>query len=144
MSGMDAARFETLAETWGGVITRWPQDVREAGLLFLADQPEAARRLLAEAQALDEALDLLAMPTPTMTLREAIIAAAPAIRRRNILLRWLSGAGIGAALAAASVSGIVVGVQVSQVEAVDSRSEAVYSVSNDDDWYALPETESQS
>lgn len=144
MSGMDAARFETLAGTWGGVITRWPQDVREDALIFLADHPEAARCLLADAQALDEALDVLGLPTPTAALRDTIIAAAPAIRRRNILLRWLSGAGIGAALAAASVSGIVVGVQVSQVEAVDGPSDAVYSVSNDDDWYALPETESQS
>lgn len=142
MSAMDAQRFEILAEAHGGLISRWPAAEQDAAYAWLAEAPEAAQAVLAEALALDEALDVLRPPSPSTALRDAILAAAPAPTRRWTLARWLTGAGIGAALAAASAAGVVVGVQVAEGPAVSS--DATLAASAEDDWTLLPDGENQS
>jgi hypothetical protein len=140
---MDAQRFEALADAHGGLIARWPADVQDAAYAWLAQAPEAAQVVLTEALALGEALDVLRPPQASAALRMRILAAAPQEKRRWSLGRWLAGAGVGAALAAASVAGVMIGTQVggSPIEASD---EAVMAASGDDDWIVLPETENQS
>lgn len=140
---MDAERFEALADAHGGLITRWPADVQDAAFAWLAQAPESAQAVLTNALALDEALDVLRPPQPSMALRDAILAAAPREARGWSLRRWLAGAGVGAALATACVAGMVIGVQVSAGPA-ELSDEAVAAAGTDEDWIVLPETESQS
>lgn len=140
---MDARRFETLAAAHGGLIVRWPAGDQDAAYAWLAQDPEAAQVVLSEALALDEALDVLRPPRPSTALRDRILAAAPRERRGWGVRRWLAGAGVGAALAAASAAGVMVGAQVS-AGPVEVSDEAVMAASADDDWIVLPETESRS
>lgn len=139
---MDAQRFEALADAHGGLIARWPADVQDAAYAWLAQAPEAAQAALAEALALDAALDVLRPPQPSAALRDAVLAAAPRARTGWSLRRWLAGAGVGAALAAASVIGVMLGAHVAAAPA--ASDEAAMSASVDEDWIVLPETESQS
>ncbi|MDB5469250.1 MAG: hypothetical protein JWR84_810 [Caulobacter sp.] len=140
---MDAQRFEALADAHGGLIARWPAEVQDDAFAWLAQAPEAAQAVLTDALALDEALDVLRPPQPSAALRDAVLAAAPRQKQTWSLGRWLAGAGVGAALATASVAGVMIGTQVSTAPA-EVSDEAVMSASTDDDWIVLPETESQS
>lgn len=109
---LSAARFQALAEAYGGDIARWPIDVREAAALTLAETPALAAGLLADESALDAALDAW-RPSPTShRLQQAILQAAPAPRRAPVFGDWLRGAGLGAGLAAACAAGVVVGAQL--------------------------------
>jgi hypothetical protein len=49
------ARFTTLAESYGGDLRRWPEELRAGAEALLPTSPEA-RRLLAEARTLDAAI----------------------------------------------------------------------------------------
>ena len=140
---MDAQRFETFADAHGGLIARWPADVQDEAYAWLAQAPEAAQAVLTEALALDEALDVLRPPQPSVALREAILAAAPREKKGWSLGRWLAGAGVGAALATASVAGVMIGTHVGTAPAGVS-DDAVMSASSDEEWIVLPETENQS
>jgi hypothetical protein len=140
---MDAQRFEALAEAHGGLIARWPAGEQDAAYAWLAQAPETAQAVLSEALALDEALDVLRPPQASPALRDRILAAAPRERRGWGVRRWLAGAGVGAALAAASAAGVMVGTQVS-AGPPEASDEAVMAASTDDDWIVLPETESRS
>lgn len=140
---MDAQRFEALADAHGGLIARWPAETQDAAYAWLAEAPAAAQAVLTQALALDEALNVLRPPQPSIALRDAILAASPRERQGWGLLRWLAGAGVGAALATASVAGVLIGAQVG-VTSAGVSDEGVMSASSDDDWIVLPETEIQS
>lgn len=140
---MDAQRFEALADAHGGLIARWPAETQDAAYAWLAEAPAAAQAVLTQALALDEALNVLRPPQPSIALRDAILAASPCERQGWGLLRWLAGAGVGAALATASVAGVLIGAQVG-VTTAGVSDEGVMSASSDDDWIVLPETEIQS
>ena len=140
---MDAQRFEALADAHGGLIARWPAETQDAAYAWLAEAPVAAQAVLTQALALDEALNVLRPPQPSIALRDAILAAAPRERQGWSLRRWLAGAGVGAALATASVAGVLIGAQVG-VTSAGVSDEGVMSASSDDDWIVLPETEIQS
>jgi hypothetical protein len=67
---MTVAEFERLLDIYGSDRTRWPVEARaNAGHLVARDR--AARRLLAEAEALDRALERAPLPT---LAQEAVIA----------------------------------------------------------------------
>jgi len=121
--GMTHERFEALAEAWGGDVARWPADAREAAALLMAAEPEFTRAALARAEALDAALDAWRPAPASPSLVERIVAAAPALRRPR-WLGWLSPAALGAGLAAATVAGVIVGVQLSE-HTPDARQVAV-------------------
>ncbi len=129
---MDLTRFETLADAYGGDLRRWPAQERAAAEALLAAQPQAARAVLADADALDALLH--ASPTPAVphVLREAIAAAAPkagVARVRTGFGFWLSGAG----LAAATVSGVIVGASMLSAMTADVRADAVLAEALYDD-----------
>src|SRR6186997_2588013 len=74
---MTIADFERLLDVYGSDRTRWPVEARaSAGQLVARDR--AARRLLAEAEALDRALERAPLPTLAQeaAIAERIVAAA--------------------------------------------------------------------
>lgn len=101
---MNSESFQSLAETWGSDLQRWPEDVREAAKRF-AGTPLGAS-ILAEMAAEDE---LLAGPSPGPAQTGRSIAAVNAriaggTRR---LPGWLRLAFPPAVLASAAVFGVV-------------------------------------
>jgi len=68
--GMTHADFERLLEVYGSDRTRWPTEAR-AGAGQLVARDKAARRLLAEAESLDRALERAPLPS---LAREAEVA----------------------------------------------------------------------
>jgi hypothetical protein len=111
-SGMSQARFEELAEAYGGDVSRWPAEAREAAAVLMAAEPEFTGQVLARAGALDAALDSWRPAPASAALTERILAAAPRPRRSRWPV-WLSPAALGAGLAAACVAGVIAGVEVS-------------------------------
>lgn len=122
---MDRARFEALAEAFGGDVTRWPEAERGAALALLADQPALAREVLAAATRLDGMLDALPAPAAGAALRGRVLAAAPMARPARSWRRWLTGAGVGFGLATACAAGLVAGVSAAQPSPDDRRADAV-------------------
>jgi hypothetical protein len=110
---MSLARFEALAEAYGGDVSRWPAEARDAAAMLMAEEPVFTGEALARAGALDAALDSWRSPPTPAGLTERIAAVAPRPRRRG-WPAWLSPAALGAGLAAACVAGVVAGVNVSQ------------------------------
>ena len=135
---MTHERFEILAHAYGGDIARWPAAERDAAALLMAAEPEFARIVLGDAGELDAALDLWAPLAVTATLREAVVASAPAPRRRWGLNAWFLRAGVGAGLAAACAAGLVVGVMLSDfTQATASDDTVSAALSNYDDLSGL-------
>jgi hypothetical protein len=110
---MDRARFEELAEAYGGAVARWPAEARGAAQAFLSAEPEAAREILARAESLDAALDAWRPMPVRHELRERVVARAPRAIRGAEWLSWVLGAGAGAGLAMACAAGLVLGVFMS-------------------------------
>jgi hypothetical protein len=99
---MDAARFATLAEAYGGAIDQWPAAERAAARSYL--EANDAARLLAEATRIDALLDAYLAPAPGAALIGRIIADAPSPWLWTRAKLWWSGLGLtGAALAGALV-----------------------------------------
>lgn len=77
---MTIAEFERLLDVYGSDRTRWPVEERaSAGHLVARDR--SARRLLAEAEALDRALERA--PLPTLAQEAAIVERIVAAARRT-------------------------------------------------------------
>src|SRR5438132_6526990 len=74
---MTIADFERLLDVYGSDRSRWPVEAR-AGAGQLVARDRAARRLLAEAEALDRALERAPLPTLAQeaAMAERIVAAA--------------------------------------------------------------------
>ena len=74
---MTINEFERLLDVYGSDRTRWPVEAR-AGAGHLVARDRAARRLLAEAEALDRALERAPLPSlaKEVELAERIVAAA--------------------------------------------------------------------
>jgi len=123
---MNAERFQTLAEAYGGAIARWPADAQDAAFDFLARSPDEADAILGEARETDALLDAAGRPAPSAALRDRILAAAPRERvARSRVWRWLTGAGVGAGLAAATAAGLLAGVSLSVASGPPSEDEAL-------------------
>jgi hypothetical protein len=123
---MNAERFQSLADAWGGAIARWPAAEQDAAFAFLASDAAVADAVLAQARALDAMLDEAAPAMVSAVLRDRIIAAAPSERPApGRLWRWLTGAGVGAGLAVATAAGIVAGVNVVAYAPPQSEDEAL-------------------
>lgn len=109
---MTRDRFAELADAYGGDVSRWPTEAREAAAVLMTAEPAFTGAVLVRAGALDAALDAWRPAPASAGLVERIAALAPAARRRWPV--WLSPAALGAGLAAACVAGVVAGVQVSE------------------------------
>jgi anti-sigma factor RsiW len=112
---MTPDRLRTIIAAYGAAPARWPADERAAAEALLARSAEA-RALLAEAADIDAALDraLLTPPQLDPVALAAAASARPQPRRRAAARRIDFGALFGwprfAALAAAAIAGIVIGV----------------------------------
>ncbi len=93
---MDATRFSDLIAAHGAEPRRWPEADRPEALRFIAAHPEQAETLLAEARALDAALEPVRSPAPDASAFTARLMARPAFA--PAVPRW---AGMAAALALA-------------------------------------------
>lgn len=115
---MNLERFRTLAEAFGGSVARWPLADQDAAYAFLATSPDEAGQILAEARDLDEDLDTVERLSPSHDLRQRILAAAPSPRAAwSRFRRWLTGAGVGVGLAAATAAGMIAGVNMAAASA---------------------------
>lgn len=122
---MTHERFEALAEAYGGDVSRWPADAREAAALLMTAEPGLTSAVLARAGQLDAALHEFAFAPASGALTARIITSAPAPRNVRRGLSWLLPAGLGAGLAAACAAGVMVGVQLSdQFQATDAAQVA--------------------
>lgn len=83
-NNMTVAEFERLLEIYGSDRTRWPADVR-AGAGHLVARDRNARRLLAEAEALDRAMERAPLPSLTREAELADRIAAAAERSPRIV-----------------------------------------------------------
>lgn len=127
---MNLDRFQTLADAFGGSISRWPADVQDQAYAFTASSPDGAAMALAVARDLDEDLDGAERLSPSHALRQKIIDSAPRSRRApGRIRRWLTGAGVGVGLVTAAAAGIVIGVDLSASSASEDAVllAAVYS-----------------
>ena len=126
---MNRERFEELAWAFGGAVARWPAGEREAAAALMAAEPDFARSVLGEADALDATLDAWPPYAVRHELREAVIARAGEGRGQAGLRGWLWRAGAGAGLAAACAAGLVMGVALygagAQASAPDEPISAV-------------------
>ncbi len=99
---MTLDRFRALADAYGGVIARWPEDQRDAAMRIAADP--AAVTILQEASAVDTMLDAWSVPAPASSLSDRIAGhrAMPHRSPAGRVRLWWSGIGIAAALAGAA------------------------------------------
>lgn len=102
---MNSESFRSLAETWGGDLRRWPEDVREAAALLASTSAGAS--ILAEMAAEDE-LFAGPSPGPAQTGRSIASVNARISGGRRRLPSWLRLAVPPAVLASAAVFGVMV------------------------------------
>ena len=109
--GMNEARLQALIRAHGAASERWPEAEREAALTLLA-RSKAARRMMAEAAALDALLDTVPAPAPSSALVGRLIAAAPP-PPPPLWRGWFAGLAIAwrpaTAMLVAGLAGIAVG-----------------------------------
>jgi hypothetical protein len=86
---MTMAELERLLEVYGAERARWPAEVRASAALLVAADP-AARRLLAETEALDRVLDRA--PVPGLPVEVALVARIVAAAQRSPRIVPLPGA----------------------------------------------------
>jgi hypothetical protein len=145
---VDLERFATIVGAYGADSSSWPDDEREAALALLASSEEAAR-MQQEAAALDAFLDDVPDVRPSTALRSRILEQAPR-RSSSWAERWNRFAEVVwpfgprwqpvAALAAAAVLGVVVGVAVPQASPSDTSTTDVTEMAfgADVDWSVVP------
>jgi hypothetical protein len=92
-------RFADLAAAYGADLARWPAAECAGAAALMATQPQKTAAILAQARALDAALDLLIAPPPSDLLARRILRAAPKPRVAPV---W-------AAMAASMVIGVLIG-----------------------------------
>jgi len=127
---MDIQRFQTLLDIHGSDFKRWPE-AEGVAAKALAVQDPAFAAAYEDAIRLDEALDLWAVPAPSLALRAAVAASASTSRKvqwRRGLRFWISGAG----LATAAVVGVVCGAAASTAAMADARDEALVASATSD------------
>jgi hypothetical protein len=118
---MMIARFQTLADAYGGDLARWPVDEQAEADAWRAAHPAEALAILGQAAALDVLLDKGTVPTPGPILRDRITASARAARKPVRALIWASATGLMAACAA----GLIFGADLSDRLLPDPAAESV-------------------
>ena len=87
---LDPSRFRELADAYGGVVARWPEQHREAAAHF--GETAEGSALLARASALDVRLDAWRVPSPSSALAARVFVGAPsAVNGLGTQLRWWRG-----------------------------------------------------
>jgi hypothetical protein len=96
----DLARFQALADAYGGVIARWPGD--EADEANRWSRTPEGRAILADALALDETLDHWLTPVPSNALAARVLADAPKTSIKRSVNLWWAAIGMTVALSGAT------------------------------------------
>ncbi len=128
---MDFARFRTLADAYGGDVTRWPAADHDMARAFAAAHAVWAQPCLADAAALDALLRQSVVAPPARALRERITVAAPQTPALHRAWRWLVGAGIGGVLTAACAAGVFTGVAVAPLALAEGYANGQNDPAND-------------
>lgn len=103
---MNTERFAAAAAAYGADVNRWPEALRGAACLHLAEETTAAA-VLAQESALDALLTCSAPPPlDTDARRRAITALMRQRDRREKRGRWLSSVGFCGALGSGIVAGV--------------------------------------
>jgi hypothetical protein len=111
---MTPDRLITLIAAYGADPSAFPQTEQAPARALLAAEPDTFAAALAEARALDAALDGIAEPPVPAHLVSAIIAGAPQSSRAGAVSVWLRGlagreAWIPASGLAAAAAGLIAG-----------------------------------
>ncbi len=118
-------RAAEIIAAYGGYPARWPDAERAAALAVIAADPELTAALVA-ARRLDS--DLTAWAHTPVTGGDAAAAAQIAMRRPRFLLRWASGTGLAAAVAA----GLILLTPMHHSDPVASAAVAARVAANDE------------
>ncbi|HOT09860.1 MAG TPA: hypothetical protein PK710_08825 [Polyangiaceae bacterium] len=144
-------RFAELVEAYGANPKRWPEDERDAALMWL-ESSEDARRLVEEANHLDRWLESAGSITPSPALKGRIMAQMPRVSEVPLSpwMRWVERIWpFGptwqpvAALVAAAMLGVTFGVVMPESDESSSGGMVVAEVLLDmgdlaDDWNEGP------
>ncbi len=122
---MDLERFVALAGAYGGDVSRWPAQTRDAAAALMARDPRATAELLSAESDLDGLMDAWRAPAASHALREAILSAAPAARPAAAWRTWIWRTGLGAGLMAAGAAGLMVGVIASGAVAPPAETDVI-------------------
>ena len=126
---MTSERFLALVDAWGADARRWPEAERAAALAFAAANPGTAGPAMAEADAADALLHASRVASPSIMLRDRVIASAAdaGLKARRDGRRWLDRLSLafGAGWAAAACAGIVAGVMLTTHLTADAQADAV-------------------
>jgi hypothetical protein len=101
---MDRERFEQLLAAYGADIRRWPEDERAGAEALAAAHADDLAAALAEARALDDALDLAREPAA-----DAPLLAKRVLRSAPHPQLWALDRRAAVALAACAAFGVVIG-----------------------------------
>ena len=145
---VDLERFAMIVDAYGAEPSAWPDDERDDALALLATS-EAAVRLRDEAAVLDSLLDDAPVLEPPAALKSRILERAPkpavswADRVDRLAeIAWPFGPRWQpvAALAAAAVLGVLVGVAVPQASQAEASSTDITELAfgPDVDWSEAP------
>ena len=118
------ARFQELADAYGGVVTRWPEQHREAAMA-MASQPGARATPLRPRRCWMRLWTYGGWLAPAYSLRDRVIRSAP-VTTGKIVTRgrlWWSGVGIVAALAGATAGTAAVAI----ASPIDASSDSATS-----------------
>lgn len=126
---MTSERFLALVAAWGADARRWPEAERAMAEAFAAAHPELAEPALAEADAADALLHASRIASPSMMLRDRVIASAAeaGLKARREGRRWLDRLSLafGAGWAVSACAGIVAGVMMTTHLTANAHADAV-------------------
>jgi hypothetical protein len=131
---MTSDRFKELVEAYGASPARWPAAEREAALAFAQSSPDA-RRIVAEASALDRIMDLAATAPVTPQLQAKILASVSEPRSHAWFAAllpqplWIPAA----AFAASLILGVGAGTLVPSLVGFDAQPDAALVALGDAD-----------
>lgn len=128
---MTLERFEDLAGLHGPDPSSWPAAERGQAQAFMAAHPDAARRAMAQASALNSLLEAARETGPGTALYQAVIASAPAVR--PAAPRWSAMAAAAALLVGMSAGWLATGVPLTPEEILFEHAFAVLA-EDETDW----------
>jgi hypothetical protein len=128
---MTLDRFEDQAGLYGPDVTRWPEAERDAARAFITANPDPARQVLVQANALNALLESAREAGPDEALFEAVIASAPAAQ--FAAPRWSAMAAAAALLVGVSTGWLTTAAPLPEEEVLFERAFAVLA-EDDTDW----------
>lgn len=120
---MDADTFKKLIDAYGADPARWPEDRREAALLWRAQNGKQAEAWIRDAAILDTLLAEVTVPRPSDLLQARILARAP----RPVFGNWRSAAAAAAVTLIVGLAGGYAGSGVLLSPDLSAEEDAYYT-----------------